>query len=233
MRYCCVSRGRFTLGTHFAKTHGAKSPSTAMLLSAYHRRGDRAARDRVIVENMPLVHALARRFSRGPEQVDDLVQAGAIGLIKAVDGFEETRGADLGAYAVPTIVGELRRSVDDRAWPVRVPRDAADRGRVAVALDADALEAPEAEAELSRSEERALLRAGFQALSSRERRVVVLRYYRDWSQQRIAEELGLSQAHVSRVLAAALQKMRRVLVQQPAAREALCGSSRGTTISGR
>jgi RNA polymerase sigma-B factor len=226
-----VLRGRFGVGTDFVTARGAESLSTAMLLSAYHRRGDRAARDRVIVENLPLVHALARRFSRAPEQVDDLVQAGAIGLIKAVDGFEETRGADLGAYAVPTIVGELRRSVDDQAWPVRVPRGAEAGRRVAVALDEDDFEAPGAEAELGRSEERELLRAGFRVLSRRERRVVVLRYYRDWSQRRIAEELGLSQAHVSRILASALQKMRGALVQP--APEALCDSSPVTTISGR
>jgi RNA polymerase sigma-B factor len=148
-----------------------------------------------------------------------------------VDGFEETRGADLGAYAVPTIVGELRRSVDDQAWPVRVPRGAGAGRRVAVALDEDDFEAPGAEAELGRSEERELLRAGFRVLSRRERRVVVLRYYRDWSQRRIAEELGLSQAHVSRILASALQKMRGALVQP--APEALCDSSPVTTISGR
>jgi RNA polymerase sigma-B factor len=218
------------VGVHFLTSRDTGTLSTAMLLSAYHQRGDRAARDRVIVQNLPLVHALARRFSRAPEQVDDLVQAGAIGLIKAVDGFQETRGTDLGAYAVPTIVGELMRSVDDRAWPVRVPRNAAGGRRVAVALDEDAFEAPAAEAELGRSEERALLREGFRALSRRERRVVVLRYYRDWSQQRIAEELGLSQAQVSRVLAAALEKMRRALVP---GREALCDSSHETTISGR
>jgi RNA polymerase sigma-B factor len=230
VRYAYPLRGRFEVASDFGKTRDAESLSTAMLLSAYHRRGDREARDRVIVENMPLVYALARRFSRAPEQVDDLVQAGAIGLIKAVDGFEETRGGDLGAYAVPTIVGELRRSVDDRAWPGRVPRGAGAGSRVAVALDEDAFEAPDAQAELGRSEERTLLRAGFRVLSRRERRVVVLRYYRDWSQQRIAAELGISQAHVSRVLAAALQKMRLALVHP--APEALCDSSHVSTISG-
>ena len=85
-----------------------------MLLSAYHRGGDRAARARVIEQNLPLVQSLARRFSRPGEPIDDLVQVGSIGLIKAVDGYREERGSDLGAYAVPTIVGELRRHVRDR-----------------------------------------------------------------------------------------------------------------------
>ena len=93
---------------------GQRQRSTAALLSAYHRRGDRAARTRVIEQNLPLVHSLARRFSRPSEPLDDLVQAGAVGLIKAVDGFREDRGRDLGAYAVPTIVGELRRHVRER-----------------------------------------------------------------------------------------------------------------------
>lgn len=187
----------------------------------------------MIEQNLPLVHALARRFSGGPEHVDDLVQVGAIGLIKAVDAFEESRGTDLGAYAVPTIVGELRRSVADPTWPVRRPRgpSGVNGAPVAVALDMDALEAPSAEAELDRSEERALLRAAFRVLSRRERRMVVLRYYRDLSQQQIADELGVSQAQVSRVLSAAISKMRRALAVTPEV--PLCGSSHGSTISGR
>ena len=204
-----------------------------MLLDAYHRTGDRSARARVIEQNLPLVHALARRFSREPGQVEDLVQAGAIGLIKAVDGFEMTRGRDLGAYAASTIVGELRRTVAARTWPVHVPRGdgGPEWAPVAVALDADALEEPAAAAELDRSEARALLRSAFRALTRRERRVVVLRYYRDWSQERIASELGLSQPQVSRELAAALAKMRRALVDEPA--KPLCGSSHETTMSRR
>ena len=88
--------------------------SNAVLLTAYHRRGDRSARTRVIEQNLPLVHSLARRFSRPSDSIDDLVQVGAIGLIKAVDGFRADRGSDLGAYAVPTIVGELRRHLRER-----------------------------------------------------------------------------------------------------------------------
>lgn len=212
---------------------GAARASTSALLDAYHRTGDRAARARVIEQNLPLVHALARRFSREPGQMEDLVQVGAIGLIKAVDGFERKLGRDLGAYAVPTIVGELRRTVAAHTWPVHVPRGAQglEQAPVAVALDAEALEEPTAAAELDRGEARALLRSAFRALTRRERRVVVLRYYRDWSQERIASELGLSQPQVSRELTAALRKMRQALVDAPGV--PLCDSSRETTISGR
>jgi RNA polymerase sigma-B factor len=150
----------------------------------------------VIEENLPLVHTLARRFSRATEPIDDLVQVAAIGLIKAVDGFREERGGDLGAYAVPTIVGELRRHVRERVAASSL-----------AALEEESLEAStRSQAEVN--ETRELVRAALDVLSPRERRVVALRYYRDWSQQRIADEVGLSQVQVSRVLSSSLLKMR-------------------------
>jgi len=226
-------KGGSRISSRLVKSHHSSSTSTSKLLTAYHQCGDQMARRRVIEQNLPLVHALARRFSRKPEHVEDLVQVGAIGLIKAVDSFEEARGGDLAAYAVPTIVGELRRTVADVTWPVRMPRgrNGVDRKPVAVTLDEEVMEATSAELELGRSEERAVLSVAFRVLTRRERRVVALRYYRDWSQQRIADELGLSQAQVSRVLATALQKMRDVLVVP--SQEPLCDSSHGSTISGR
>ncbi len=181
--------------------------STHELLLEYHGSGDRSARARAIEQNLPLVHALAWRFSRSGEHVDDLVQAGSIGLIKAVDGFRLDRGRDLGAYAVPTIVGELRRHLSHRPAPQRHSGS----GVVVSSLDEDVVEAPSAESDLRRSEARVLLRGAFRALSRRERHVVVLRFYRDLTQQGIAEELGLSQAQVSRILTAALTKLRHAL----------------------
>ena len=71
---------------------------------------------------MPLVRSLARRYAGRGEPVDDLVQVGAIGLIKAIDRFELERGVELSTYAVPTIVGEIRRHFRDRSWSVHVPR---------------------------------------------------------------------------------------------------------------
>jgi RNA polymerase sigma-B factor len=186
--------------------------ASSVLLSAYHRAGDLTARDRVIEQNLPLVHAIARRFSRRPDQLDDLVQVGAIGLIKAVDGFVAERGADLGAYAVPTIVGELKRSVGRQSWPAGRSAGVA-LPPVVVPLDDDIGDAA-AGSELDRTEERLLLHAGIRSLSRRERRAIVLRYYRDWSQQRIAAELGVSQPQVSRILASALEKLRDELTGQ-------------------
>src|SRR6476659_7946570 len=92
------------------------------LLEAYRLTGDRAARDRLVEELMPLVRSLARRYAGRGEPVDDPVQVGAIGLIKAIDRFELERGVELSTYAVPTIVGEIRRHFRDRSWGVHVPR---------------------------------------------------------------------------------------------------------------
>jgi RNA polymerase sigma-B factor len=92
------------------------------LLRAYHERGDLAARDRLVEANLPLARAIARRYARRGEPLEDLVQVAAIGLIKAVDRFDIERGVYFRTYAVPTIVGELKRHFRDRAWAVHVPR---------------------------------------------------------------------------------------------------------------
>jgi RNA polymerase sigma-B factor len=92
------------------------------LLRAYHRDGDREARDRALIELMPLVRALASRYAGRGEPLEDLVQVGALGLIKAVDRFDVDRGVEFSSYAVPTIVGEIRRHFRDKAWAMHVPR---------------------------------------------------------------------------------------------------------------
>jgi RNA polymerase sigma-B factor len=92
------------------------------LLVAFHREGDQDARERALVELMPLVRALASRYAGRGEPFEDLVQVGSIGLIKAVDRFDVDRGVDFASYAVPTIVGEMRRHFRDKAWAMHVPR---------------------------------------------------------------------------------------------------------------
>jgi RNA polymerase sigma-B factor len=92
------------------------------LLRAYHEQGDAAAREELIERHLPLVRALALRYSGRGEQLDDLVQVGSIGLIKAIDRFELDRGVQLTTYAIPTIVGEIKRYFRDRTWSVSVPR---------------------------------------------------------------------------------------------------------------
>ena len=174
-------------------------------------------RQRLIEENLPLVRALARPFAGRGEALDDLVQVGSIGLIKAIDRFDPQRGSLL-AYAVPTIRGEIRRHLRDRASPLRVPRvPRGERRRVGEAVvlpladRACASLASDGAVELERGEGRALLDAGMRALDPRERRILHLRYYGGLSQSGIAAQLGLSQTHVSRLLRGSLEKLRAEL----------------------
>ncbi len=93
-----------------------------ILLRRYHEDGDLAAREELIERYMSLVRSLARRYAYRGEQLDDLVQIGAIGLIKAIDRFDLERGVELTTYATPNIIGEIKRHFRDKGWAVRVPR---------------------------------------------------------------------------------------------------------------
>jgi len=85
--------------------------------------GSPAARAAAVEAFMPLVKSLARRYQRGEEPLDDLEQVAALGLLKAIDGFDLERGTAFASFAVPTIVGELRRHFRDKGWTIRVPRE--------------------------------------------------------------------------------------------------------------
>jgi len=100
----------------------APTMSQRELLVAYREGGEIRARDRLVEEMMPLVRSLAGRYANRGEPFEDLVQVGAIGLVKALDRFDLDRGVEISTYAVPTIVGEIRRHFRDRAWSVHVPR---------------------------------------------------------------------------------------------------------------
>ena len=93
-----------------------------ILLRRYHEDGDLAAREELIERYLSLVRSLARRYAYRGEQLDDLVQIGAIGLIKAIDRFDLERGVELTTYATPNIIGEIKRHFRDKGWSVRVPR---------------------------------------------------------------------------------------------------------------
>jgi RNA polymerase sigma-B factor len=92
------------------------------LLRRWRLYGDHAARQKLITMYLPLVRSLARRYASRGEHFDDLVQVGAIGLIKAIDRFDLDRGVELTTYATPNIVGEIKRYFRDKGWSVRVPR---------------------------------------------------------------------------------------------------------------
>ena len=93
-----------------------------ILLRRYHEHGDLQAREQLIEQYMSLVRSLARRYSYRGEQLEDLVQIGAIALIKAIDRFDLERGVELTTYATPNIIGEIKRHFRDKGWSVRVPR---------------------------------------------------------------------------------------------------------------
>lgn len=218
-------------------------------------------REQIVESQLPLVHHLAQRFRGRGEPYDDLVQVGTIGLLNAVDRFDPQRGT-FTAFAVPTILGEIRRHFRDRGWALRVPRRVQDFGRrVAFAreqltqrlgrsptvpelaeelqddpdLVVEAIETatvfttvplPSASEEvmfdnlsspdygLERVEQRATLRPLLARLPARERQILALRFVRGMSQSRIAAEIGVSQMHVSRLLARSLATLRDNLSEE-------------------
>jgi RNA polymerase sigma-B factor len=95
---------------------------TRELFIRYHRDGDEAARDELVEMYLNLVKYLASRFRNRGEPIDDLIQVGTIGLIKAIDRFDVDRAVEFTTYATPTIVGELKRYFRDKGWAIKVPR---------------------------------------------------------------------------------------------------------------
>ncbi len=217
---------------------------------------ENAGREQLIESHLPLVRAVARRYAGRGEALDDLIQVGSIGLIKASDRFDPSRGVAFATFATHLIEGEIRRHLRDKASAVRIPRAlqsmggelrrrggelearlgrsptvgelasalAADEGEVRRALDAArargsiAAEAGDGTAELAdeteplaTSENRMLLARTVHVLDERERQIVFLRFHADMTERQIAHEVGVSQAHVSRLLESALTKLREEL----------------------
>jgi RNA polymerase sigma-B factor len=93
------------------------------LLQRYRDTRDPLAREALVDRFLPLARQLARRYQRGGEPLDDLTQVASLGLLKAIDRFDPQRDTAFSSFAVPTILGELKRHFRDRGWSVRVPRD--------------------------------------------------------------------------------------------------------------
>jgi RNA polymerase sigma-B factor len=213
------------------------------------------------------VRSLARRYSYRGEQLEDLVQIGAIGLIKAIDRFDLERGVELTTYATPNIIGEIKRHFRDKGWSVRVPRglqelnvqlsrlveqltvqlsrsptipelakaagveeeevlEALESGRAYTSLslsvgggggdddDLDPLESLGTEEhQYEVSEDRAVLAPGFKALDERERKILQLRFFEGLTQSQIAQQVGISQMHVSRLIRRSLEKIRETIAE--------------------
>jgi RNA polymerase sigma-B factor len=119
------NKGR-TAGAHHQASpedRAARAQEDRRLLIRYHREGDPAAREQLVTRFLPLARQLARRYQRGGEQLDDLIQVASLGLLKAIDRFDPARETAFSSFAVPTILGELKRHFRDKGWSVRVPRD--------------------------------------------------------------------------------------------------------------
>ncbi|WP_091008088.1 SigB/SigF/SigG family RNA polymerase sigma factor [Parafannyhessea umbonata] len=95
---------------------------TRELFRRFKEEGDEDAREQLIMSHLNLVRFLASKFKNRGEPLDDLVQVGTIGLIKAIDRFDTTRGLEFTTFATPTIMGEIKRHFRDKGWSVRVPR---------------------------------------------------------------------------------------------------------------
>src|SRR5258705_1864976 len=174
-------------------------------------------RSRLIEEYLPIGSLAAQRFAgRGVER-EDLVQVAALAVVRAVDRRDPRRSELLSAYVNRSVDGELRRHLRDRAAPVRVPR-------AALSEDSPARRTAQAPLQLAEEEwtgdetlvedltlERALITRAARALDARQRRILLLCFFLDRTQEEVAAELGISQAHVSRLLADALARMRRRL----------------------
>jgi RNA polymerase sigma-B factor len=232
------------------------------LLVEYHRQGNVSAREQLIERYMTLVRSLARRYAYRGEQLEDLVQIGAIGLIKAIDRFDVDRGVELTTYATPNIIGEIKRHFRDKGWSVRVPRglqelnvqlsriieqqtvqlgrsptipELAEAAQVDEEAVLEALESSRAYTSLSLSpgaggddedeldplesigseepryqisEDWAVLEPGLRVLDDREKEILGLRFFKGYTQSQIAQQVGISQMHVSRLIRRALQKIR-------------------------
>jgi RNA polymerase sigma-B factor len=94
-----------------------------LLFERYLERRDPADREMLVERFLPLARQLARRYQRAEEPFDDLFQVACLGLVKAIDRFDLSRDVAFSSYAVPTILGEIKRYFRDRTWSVRVPRD--------------------------------------------------------------------------------------------------------------
>ena len=225
-----------------------------------------ALRDRTIEAWLPLAQHLAHRYSGRGEPTDDLLQTAAVGLIKAVDKFDPDRGVDFAGYAIPTIIGELKRHFRDRTWDIRVPRRLQEL-RLAIseanstllqtlgrsptvtdiaahlklteeeileglegarAYNAVSLSTPTGDGERATelgdllgcddnqyelAELRVALGPALATLEEREQKILTLRFYGNLTQSQIADHIGVSQMHVSRLLARALTKLRGHLAE--------------------
>jgi RNA polymerase sigma-B factor len=222
-----------------------------------------ALRSKAIEAWLPLAKHLANRYAGRGEPTNDLIQTATVGLIKAIDRFDPSFGVEFGGFAIPTIVGELKRHFRDRTWSIRVPRRLQELRMAITAANSTLTHTlgrsptvPDIAAHLNITEDEVLeglegARAynatslstpisadgntelgdtlggedhGFEltdlrialgpamaTLAERERTILTLRFYGNLTQTEIAERVGVSQMHVSRLITKSLLKLRQHL----------------------
>jgi RNA polymerase sigma-B factor len=109
-----------TVGTR-GLSRGRRENSSELFVR-WQERHDTSAREALVEQYMPLARSLARRYDRSSEPYEDLLQVAALGLVKALDRFDPTRGPSFASFAIPTILGEMRRYFRDSGWSLHVPR---------------------------------------------------------------------------------------------------------------
>jgi RNA polymerase sigma-B factor len=111
----------------YGRRSAASIAKERKLLEHYRKTGDPATRDEIIAATLPLAHRVARRFAYGREPFEDLLQVASLALVKAVDRFDPERGLAFSSYAVPTMVGEIKRYFRDSSWALHLPRGIKER----------------------------------------------------------------------------------------------------------
>ncbi len=163
--------------------------------------------------HLPLVRAIARRYAGRGEELDDLVQAGSVGLVRASARFDPGRGVAFASFVGPAVEGAIRRHLSVRRRGAQLPPNAqrANTDSAAVEASGAAVAGSREPESLVASESRLLLAGGLRVLDERERQIVFLRFNADMTERQIAAAIGISQAHVSRLLDGALTKLRAEL----------------------
>src|SRR3954471_925077 len=95
---------------------------SSQLFERWQQDGDEAAREQLVARCLPLARSLARRYDRSSEPYEDLLQVASLGLLKALDRFDPERGPSFASFAIPTVLGEMRRYFRDSGWSLHVPR---------------------------------------------------------------------------------------------------------------
>ena len=205
-----------------------RGTTTARLLAELHATSDeeekKALRAEVVVLNMGVARAIAHRYRQRGLAEDDLVQVAYVGLVKAVNGFDPSHERDFLSYAVPTVTGEVKRHFRDFGWTVRPPRRvqviealAADGAFTPASLDVPVGEdgaatlgdlMPGRDTDLESAEARVMLGPAVRSLAPRDRRILELRFFEGWTQEQIAQDIGVTQMQVSRLLSRILKDLR-------------------------